>query len=466
MFSKIRSLFGKKNSASEAEIYPADEQTPSVGNSRVETDERPIVRFGLLTLGVGFGGFLLWAGLAPLDEGVPGTGVVSVDTKRKTIQHLRGGIVDSIEVREGGRVKAGDTLLRLNDKEIKAQLDITRGQYWAVKAIETRLLAERDARASIAFPEAMLTAAKTDPRAEDAMNAQTRLFVARRIALQNEMGTMDESIAGQQEQIRGLQSIEAGKKIQIDLLDKEVASLRGLVEEGFVPRNKLYELQRVLADLSGTRGGDLASIARAQAAINEIRMRKQQRQQEFRKEVESQLTDVQRDVGTQFDRLTALSDEFERTVIKAPNDGHVVGLEAHTIGGVIRPGERIMDIVPEGDVLVIEAQLPVNLIDKVKIGQLANIHLQIVLAGGKQPTIEGKLVQVSADRITDPRTGMPYYTARIQITPAGEQELLANKIIPQAGMQADVVIITGERTVLQYLLSPLLSRLVFGMKEL
>ena len=171
-------------------------------------------------------------------------------------------------------------------------------------------------------------------------------------------------------------------------------------------------------------------------------------------------------MGTQADRLRALKEEFERTVIKAPTDGYVVGLEAHTVGGVIRPGDRIMDIVPEGDVLVVEAQLPVNLIDKVQVGQLANMHLQIVLGGGAQPSIEGKVVQVSADRLTEQRTGMPYYLARIQITEKGEAELRKYKITPQAGMQTDVVIVTGERTVLQYLLRPLFSRLSSGMKEL
>lgn len=464
MINKIRELFANKASDADIEIIN-DDQEPQ-GVAKVETDERPIVRFGMLTLGIGLGGFLLWAALAPLDEGVPGTGVVSVDTKRKTIQHLRGGIVEAIEVREGDRVKAGETLLRLNDTEVKAQLDITRGQYWSVKAIEARLLAERDGLPQVAFPKEIVEAAKTDPRAAEAIRAQAQLFSARRAALTSELGTMDENIAGLNEQIRGLQSIEAGKKTQISLLEKEVGALRGLVEEGFVPRNKLYELERVLADISGTRGSDLASIARAQAAINEMKLRKLQRQQDFRKEVETQITETQRDVGTQSDRLHALSDEFERTVIKAPNDGHVVGLEAHTIGGVVRPGDRIMDIVPEGDVLIVEAQLPVNLIDKVHIGQLANMHLQIVLGGGVQPTIEGKLVQVSADRLTDQRTGMPYYSARIQITPKGETELLKHKITPQPGMQADVVVITGERTVLQYLLRPLMARLVSGMKEL
>lgn len=465
MITKIKAFFSRKPQVVEGDLMVAGSGMSGQGAASVQTDERPIVRFGMLTLTIGFGGFLLWAGLAPLDEGVPGTGVVSVDSKRKTIQHLKGGIVASIEVREGARVKEGDVLLRLNDTEIKAQLDITRSQYWAVKAMEARLLAERDGRTSVTFPEAMLAASNTDVRAAEAMRAQAQLFAARRSALQSELGTMDEGISGLNEQIRGLQSIESGKKTQIDLLEKEISSLRGLVEEGFVPRNKLYELERVLADLSGTRGGDLASITRARASINEIQLRKLQRQQDFRKEVETQMTDVQRDVGSQSDRLTALTEEFERTVIKAPTDGSVVGLETHTVGGIIRPGDRIMDIVPEGDALVIEAQLPVNLIDKVHVGQLANVHFQIVLAGGRQPAIQGKLVQVSADRLTDQRSGVPYYSARIQITPEGEADLAKHRIVPQAGMQTDVVIVTGERTVLQYLLKPLMSRLVSGMKE-
>lgn len=429
-------------------------------------DETPVLRFGLLALALGLGGFVLWAALAPLDEGVPGSGVVSVDSKRKTIQHLRGGIVEKIEVREGTRVHAGDVLLRLNDKEIRAQLDIVRGQYWSALAVENRLLAERDGRSSIIFAVDLLAAAKTEPKAAEAIRAQQQLFAARRSALLSELGALDENIAGFNEQVRGLQSIEAGKKTQIDLLTKEISSLRSLVDEGFVPRNRLYELERTHADLSGTRGGDLASIARAKALISETQLRKTQRRQEFMREVESQMTEVQRDVGSLGDRLKALSDEFERTVIKAPTDGYVVGLEMHTVGGVVRSGERIMDIVPEGDVLVVEAQLPVNLIDKVKVGQLANVHFQIVLTGGRQPPIQGRLVRVSADRLTDPHSGAPYFSARIEITPEGEAELRKNQITPQAGMQTDVVIVTGERTLLQYLLRPLTSRILGGMKEI
>ncbi len=463
MINKLLNFLPNKSEAVEGHVVAKHQEQES---SNVRTNEKPIVRFGMMTLVIGFGGFLLWAGLAPLDEGVPGSGIVSVDTNRKTVQHPKGGVVDTILVREGTRVKEGDVLLRLNDKETKAQLDIVRGQYLVSKATEARLLAERDEAQKVTFPEELIEAGKTDSRAEEALRAQDRLFVARRNALTSELGAIDEAIVGLNNQIKGLQSVQAGKKTQIELIEKELTSLRGLAEEGFVPRNKLYELERVLADLSGTRGEDLAQIARAQSSISETKLRRLQRKEDFRKEVETQISDVQRDVGTRSDQLKALEDEFKRTVIKAPTDGYVVGLEAHTVGGVIKPGDRIMDVVPEGDVLVVEAQLPVNLIDKVRIGQLANMHLQIVLGGGIQPVIEGRVARISADRMTDQRTGQPYYAARIEITPRGEEEIRKHKIHVQPGMQADVVIVTGERTVLQYLLRPLISRISSGMKEL
>ncbi len=464
MFQRIKSFLSPKQPAEAAST--ALEGEVLAANPVVDSDERPVVRFGMMTLAIGFGGFFLWAALAPLDEGVPGIGVVSVDTKRKAVQHLHGGVVEEIFVREGARVKAGDVLLKLNPSDIKAQLEITRSQHYLAAAMEARLFAERGDLDKVEFPAALKEAAKMDSRAQEAIDAQSQLFIARRSALKSELATMDQMIAGLHNQIAGLRSLEVGKKRQIELLEKELTSYRDLAAEGFVPRNKLYEQERVLADLSGTRGSDIAQIARAEAAINETQLRKLQRKQDYRKEVESQMPDVQREVNTRADQMRALQDQYDRTEIKAPADGYVVAMEAHTVGGVVRPGDRIMDIVPEDDVLVVEAQLPVNLIDKVQVGQLANMHLQIVLSGGAQPVIEGKVAQISADRLTDQRTGMPYYSAKIQITENGQAEIAKHKIHVQPGMQADVVVITGARTVLQYLIRPLMSRINSGMKEL
>ncbi|MCK6411712.1 MAG: HlyD family type I secretion periplasmic adaptor subunit [Azonexus sp.] len=462
MFGKIRNMMASLRSGDE----PTQIDENPVGQlPAVETDERKVVRFGYLTLAIGFGGFILWAALAPLDEGIPGVGVISVDTKRKVIQHLRGGIVEAIKVRDGQKVKSGEVLLTLVDTEVRTQLDIVSGEYWQMQAMQARLLAERDSLANPQFPQELVAASAQDPRAKDAMHAQQQLFLARRSSLSSEQGALDETITGLQQQIKGVESVQQGKKTQIELIEKELASLRGLVEEGFVPRNKLYELERVLAELRGSYGDTLATVARAQAAISETRLRKSQRLQDYRKEVESQLADVQRNVGGTGDKRKALQEELERSVIKSPTDGAVVGLEVHTIGGVVRPGERIMDIVPEGDLLVVDARLPVNLIDQVQVGQLADMHINIVMPGGAHPVIEGKLTKVSADRITDPRTGEPYYAAIIEITPNGEQELRKYKVTPQPGMPTDVVIKTGERTLLNYLLKPMLSRMTFGFRE-
>lgn len=462
MFKKIKHLI---STLRPSEIATQIDENPKGDLPKVETDERKVVRFGYLTLALGFGGFMLWAALAPLDEGVPGIGVVSVDTKRKVIQHLRGGIVEAIHVRDGQKVKAGEVLVTLVDTEIKAQLDIASGEFWQMQATQARLLAERDSLPAPQFPSELIAAAAEDRRAKDAMDAQRQLFTARRQALQSEQGALDQTVTGLQQQIKGVQSVQQGKKTQIELIEKELGSLRGLVEEGFVPRNKLYELERVLAELRGSYGDTMATVARAQAAVSETRLRQSQRLQDYRKEVEGQLADVQRNVGGTGERKKALEEELERTVIKSPTDGAVVGLEVHTIGGVVRPGEVIMNIVPEGDLLVVDARLPINLIDKVRVGQLADMHINIVMPGGAHPVIEGKLTKVSADRITDPRTGEPYYAAIIEITPNGEQELRKYKVTPQPGMPTDVVIKTGERTLLNYLLNPLLSRMNFGFRE-
>lgn len=462
MFAKIKNLMASLRSSEE----PTEIDENPVGQLPVvETDERKVVRFGYLTLALGFGGFMLWAGLAPLDEGVPGVGVISVDTKRKVIQHLRGGIVDTIKVRDGQKVKAGDVLLTLVDTDTRAQLDITAGEYWQMLAMQARLLAERDSLPVPLFPQELTVAAASDPRAKEALDAQRQLFAARRSALSSELGALEETIIGLQQQIKGVQSIQEGKKTQIELIEKELSSLRGLVDEGFVPRNKLYELERVLAELRGSYGEALAAVSRAQAAISETRLRKSQRVQDYRKEVEGQLADVQRNVGSTGEKKKALEEELERTVIKSPTDGAVVGLEVHTIGGVVRPGDRIMDIVPEGDLLVVDARLPINLIDKVQVGQLADMHINIVMPGGAHPVIEGRLTKVSADRLTDPRTGELYYAAIVEITPNGEKELRKYKVTPQPGMPTDVVIKTGERTLLNYLTKPLLSRMNFGFRE-
>jgi protease secretion system membrane fusion protein len=467
MFTRLRKILASKFLSGWRQATFDDQADTTMTDTNIpplKTDASPVIRFGILALVIGFGGSVLWAALAPLDEGVPTMGVVTVESKRKAIQHLRGGIVQEINVQEGTPVKAGDVLVRLNDSEARSQLDIALAQYWTTMAVETRLLAELEQKHRIEFPEALREAAH-EPRAAEAMRVQEILFRTRHDALNSEISILQENMKGLQEQIKGLQSLQAGKQKQIDLISEELKSMRDLAKEGFIPQVKLMELERALADLSGTRGEDMANIARAQNAIAEVKFRTIQRTQEFQKEVQSHLTDVQKDSANLRDRVKALTEEVERDVMRAPVDGTVVGLDVHTIGGVIQPGQRIMDVVPHGEALVIEVQIPTNLIEKVQTGLEADIRFSTVKSS-LMPPIEGRLMTVSADRLVDSKSGLPYYLGRVEVTTKGLHDLHKANHSIQPGMQADVVIKTGERTLLIYLLKPLINRVSGSMKEI
>ena len=318
------------------------------------TNPNSAITWGVLIALFGFGGFVLWAVLAPLDEGVVAQGTVNVDSKRKTVQHLRGGIVYQILVRDGDRVVKDQPLIRLNDTQL----------------VKTHL------------------------------------------ALQ--------------EQINGLEQLASGKAQQIRLLNEELASLRKLFAEGYVPRNRLFDLERALAELTGSRGENLANIA----ALKE--------------------------------RLAATVDDIERSTIRSSTDGVVMGLNVHTIGGVINPGERLLDVVPENEPLVIDTQVPTHVINKVHVGLRVDVRFT-ALNQTTTPIVDGEVITVSADSFTDSRTGISYYTARVTV-PEESLGKLGNQRI-QPGMPVDIIVKTGERTMMDYLLKPLTDRVARSMKE-
>lgn len=423
---------------------------------------RPTMRFGLWALAIGFGGFLLWAGLAPLDEGVPAPGTVIAEGNRKTIQHLSGGVVEAILVREGELVRAGQPLVRLNAKMAQSQHATARAQFVVSAASEARLHAERAGQASIRFPQELL-ADQDVPEFKEAMASQILLFNSRRDALQGESAILRESIAGLKQQIVGLEAQSAAKKTQMDLLREQAVSLRDLTRDGFYPRNRLLEIERSLAQVIGEHSDILATLARARNQIAEQNLRILQRRQEFQRDVETELAQVQRDTGALRERLTAVSDELQRIEIQAPVDGMVVGLRVHTQGGVIAPGATIMDIAPLNEPLIIEARVPPHMIDRVH----ANLTVTVMFPAFNAsitPTVEGRVRTISADLVPDPNPQFPpAYLAQIEITPEG-MKMLGDQVI-RTGMPADVVITTGERTLLGYLLKPLTGRIAVSFKE-
>ncbi len=430
-------------------------------SSQVETDETAHTRLGWWIVLVGFGGFILWASFAPLDKGVPITGTVAVASHLQAVQHQTGGIIDSILVKEGDQVELGQILVRMNDVQIKAQAEITRSQLFAARAIEARLLAERDGKDTIAFPEDLLSQ-QSDPRIANNIIIQNQLFTSRRSALRHEIAALDEITAGLKMQIRGLEASKVSKNQQLKFLEEQLVNLRDLSKDGFVPRNRVLDVERTYTQLLGEISADTGNIGRIQRQIAESEQRRIHRLEENQKEVRQKLSDVQREIEALSSRLYGQDFELANIEVKAPVAGTVVGMNVFTVGGIIGPGFKLMDIVPRDDMLIITGQVPVHLIDRVHIDLQVDLIFS-ALNQKKTPNIPGIVTQVSADRLTDERTGFPYYTIKAKVTPEGMKKLFDQQI--RAGMPVEVFIKTGERSLMSYLFKPILDRVHSSMSE-
>ena len=423
-------------------------------------DARPR-RWGWLLVLLGLGGFIAWAAWAPLDAGVSSNGFVVVSGKRKAVQALVGGKVVEVSVADGDAVKADQLLVRLDDTPARSQLEVARGQWFSAAAVEARLNAERHNRSQIQFPEVLLQA-RSDARAHSAMALQSELFTTRRRAYESDLEVMRESMRGLEVQIVGIEQASLARRAQAGLLAEEIERQRDLVHDGFLARNRFSEQERALAAINGAMAEDAGNLGRARQQIAEIKARMAARHQEFRKDVETQLTEVQRDAAALDSRLQALQFELANTQIRSPADGVVVGLSVHTVGGVVASGAPLMEIVPGDEPLKIEAQVAPHLIDTMQPG----LDVDILFPAFDQvstPHIPGRLIQVSADVLVEPKHGEPYFKAMVEVTAAGMSKLQQHQIRP--GMPAEVFVRTGERTLLNYLLKPLSDRLRGALTE-
>ena len=429
----------------------------------VNTDAGAYSKLGWIIVVLGFGGFLLWALLAPLDKGVPLPGTVTKQSHRQAVQHQNGGTVQDILVRDGDRVKAGQTLVRMNPVMAKSAADITRGQYLAMRATEARLLAERDGAKKITFP-AELGSGSLDPRVAEVKSLQSQLFTSRQMSLQSELSAIDENIAGLKLQIRGLEEVRDNEKVQLKLLKEQLDGMRDLAKEGYIARNRLLDVERTYAQVNGSIAQNIGQIGRSQRQVAELNLRRIQRLQDYQKEVRTLLADIQREAESLGSRMEAQEYELASVDVKSPVDGVVVGLAVFTKGGVVPPGFRLMDIVPSDDPLMVDGRLAVNLIDKVHPGLPVEVMFSAFNAN-TTPHIPGEVSQVSADRTVDERTGEPYYLVRVKVTPEGEKLIAKNKLDIQSGMPADLFVKTGERTMMNYLIKPIIDRAKSTMSE-
>lgn len=428
----------------------------------VDVDDRRPGRWGMWLVLAGFGGFIMWAVFAPLDAGIVANATVNVTDNRKIIQHLTGGSVESILVREGDLVKRGQALIELEPTQAIAEQGVVSAQYIVVGTVQNRLQAERDGLTEVIFDPDLLARFADDPRLQAAIALQQRLFTTRRSALTGEAGILQENIHGAEEQIRGLRQVQVSRRAQIRFLNEELEGVRSLAAEGYVTRNRMLELERSAAELNAALAQNIADIGRARNQIAELKLRTLQLEQNFQKEVQSLLTDAQKEASALTDRLRSLDYEVTHTVIRSPIDGIVLGLNASTIGGVIQAGSVIMNVVPANEPLQVDAQIPVQAIDKMTPGLPVDITFP-AFNHAQTPSIPGRVLTISADRLVDESNKQPYYLAQIEVTPEGMEKLGSNRI--RAGMPATVTIITGERNLMSYLMKPMLDRVDNAFKE-
>lgn len=429
----------------------------------VNTDAGSYARLGWGIVLAGVLGFIVWASFAPLDKGSPLQGTVMKEGNRKAVQHLQGGIVQDILVKDGDHVKTGQVLVRMNSVQAQSALDVTLAQYISSRATEARLQAELAGKHTVALP-ASLAAYKDEAQTRDVMALQNQLIISRQMSLENELRAYDESIAGLNSQLKGLTESRESKKVQLALIKEQLDNLRDLVKDGYVARNRYLDMQRGYEQLAGGIAEDTGNIGRAQRQINETQARKAQRLSDAQKEQRSLLADVGKEAEALYGRIAGQKFDVTSVEVKAPVDGVVVGSNLFTKGGVVGSGAKMMEIVPENDALVVEGQLAVNLVDRVHVGLPVEMNFS-AFNTNRTPHIPGVVVQVAADRSIDEHSGAPYYKVRAKVSPEGMKLIAAKKLDIIPGMPVDMFVKTGERTMMSYLLKPLFDRAKSSMTE-
>jgi protease secretion system membrane fusion protein len=427
------------------------------------TDARSAARYGVGFLVLAFGGFLLWACLAPLDQGVVGSGTVVVAGERKAVQSLVGGVVDKLLVNDGDRVTQGQLLVQLNTVQARSQLDVTLGKLLNDRSVEARLIAERLGEANIDWPPELLERAD-EPRVKAAMALQTQLFLTRRAELGSRVQIIEHEVESLQQQLSGYNGVKRNYDAQMNFQQQELEGLRDLAREGYVPRNKLFEAERNAAQLAGQIASGVGDIGKTRQAINESKLKALQTQQEFRRDAETQLSEVSAEAAGFADQINALQFQVENGAIRAPVAGQIMDMTIHTVGGVAQAGQSLMQVVPLDAPMAITARFEPLMANKLRPGLPVHVHFT-ALQRVDTPTVTGTVSTVSADQLIDEQTHRPYFSAKVEIPADTVASLQKAGLLVRPGMLADVTVVTGERTLMNYLMKPLRERLLAAFKE-
>jgi epimerase transport system membrane fusion protein len=423
------------------------------------TSDRGVRRIGMTIVLVTFGLFGTWAALAPLDNAVYGSGVVTVQNYRKTVQHLEGGIVKELLARDGDNVRKGDPLIVLDDSQLSSEYESTRNQLITALAKEARLRAERDDLKAI--PPLVIDGTDSD-RAREAINGEEQVFRTRHNSRQGEISVQQERVGQLKQQIIGLNEMIATKVNLEKSYSGEITELKDLLRQGFVDKQRLLEQERKLDMLKSEVADHQSTITKTRLQINETELQIVQLNQKFNSDVAKDLSDVQAQVFDLQEKAAALKDRLSRVVIRAPESGMVLDMKVHTIGGVVSAGTPLLDIVPESSDLVVEAHVSTNDIDRISLGKHTDVRFS-AFNNATTPVIQGEVTRISADRLTDDKSGDGYYLVRVTLTDEGKAHLGDRKLQP--GMPAEVLINAGDRTMLQYLLRPARNMFAKSMIE-
>jgi len=447
-------FFGRIDAAFGSWVTGWNPYDPGKANRRglqpVQVEESSIRRNAAIWFLGFFGVFLAWAFYAPIDAGVSVQGTVMVMGNRKAVQHPSGGVVEEINVTEGAEVKQGDVLLRVNPLKTDTELTGAELTYINLLASESRLKAERDNLSGINWSDELRKRFKAgDPRVEEAKKLQQQLFSSRRAEYIGQVASLNE-------QINGLTAVLKSRQIQVKTLEEEMNNSRELAKNGFVPQTQANQAERQKSDIDSGIANTRADIARANLQISQARSA-------VLKDVDTQLQEIQKNRDTMSSRLDSAKFDRALSEIKAPVSGSVVGLKVFTVGGIITPGLVLMEVVPKDENLIVQAKVPNTIIDKVRIGMPTDMRFT-AFNQATTPVIPGIVKVLGADKEpgANPQEG-DFYLAHVETTPEGLALLAGLKVQP--GMAVDVIIKSGERSFMSYLLKPLSDKTARAFKE-
>ncbi len=444
------------------------EGTATAAPEETQDDSRRDIRLGIIGAGLFFVAFLGWAAFARLDAAADAPGQLVVSGQRQSVQHRDGGVVASIHVAEGEKVRKGDLLIELAGAEVRAQEKALAAQVINYQAQRARLEAELSGAATISWPAEFQNATGAR-RAEidEAIRVQANEFRARRSLLVAQSQVLGQQSAQANESASGYRSKMVSSAEQERLIQQEIDALRPAADKGFVSKSRMRALERARADIQGQRGQYQANIAEARSSASGGRLRQIEARNSYRERASTELREVEFALGETLPKYRAARDQLERLRIRAPVSGAVIGLSIFTVGGVIAPGQTLMDIVPEKADLVVSAKVAIGDADDIRVGQDAQVRF-LGLHERNMPIIIGRVTRLSADSLLDEKSGESFYTAEVRV-PGGEMQKVKNlrgkDFEFRAGAPVTILVPLKKRTALQYAFEPLAETMWVAFRE-